>query len=119
MLRQLLIEVAAARQASEGQQTKMEMTYRYLTGPQFRHRVNAVVERFVDMQVDLEKERRFTAKQFAKRDQQIRGVIELMAGMMGDLQGIAGKAIEEIEALATPLLENGRADNDDGSTLAA
>src|ERR1043166_5646629 len=32
-LRQSLIEVAAVRQASEGQQTKMEMVYQYLTGP--------------------------------------------------------------------------------------
>jgi hypothetical protein len=119
MLRQSLINVAAARQASEGQQTKMELMYQYLTGPQFRHRVGAVVERFVEMQSDLERERRSATKQFAKRDQQIRGVIDALAGMVGDLQGIAGKAIEEIEALAVPLLESGRADSDDDGSLAA
>ncbi len=52
-LRQSLIEVAAARQASEGQQTKMEMVYGYLTGPRFRQRVQAIVEAF------LKYERRF------------------------------------------------------------
>lgn len=119
MLRQSLINVASARQASEGQQTKMELMYRYLTGPHFRHRVEAVVERFVDMQTDLERERRSASKQFAKRDQQIRGVMEAMAGMYGDLQGIAGKAIEEIEILAMPLLENKPADNDDSNSQAA
>jgi hypothetical protein len=45
-LRQSLIEIAAARQASEGQQTKMEMVYGYLTGPRFRQRVQAIVEAF-------------------------------------------------------------------------
>jgi hypothetical protein len=71
------------------------------------------------MQSDLERERRSATKQFAKRDQQIRGVIEAMAGMVGDLQGIAGKAIKEIEALATPLLESGGADSDDEGWRAA
>jgi len=38
ILRQTLPEIAIARQASEGQQTKMEMVYQYLTGPRFRQR---------------------------------------------------------------------------------
>ena len=58
-------------------------------------------------------------KQFAKREQQIRGVIDAMAGMVGDLQGIAGKAVEEIEALAMPLLENCSAASDDDDAMAA
>ncbi|MDA9451082.1 hypothetical protein XI01_30900 [Bradyrhizobium sp. CCBAU 21360] len=119
MLREWLINVTATRKTSEGQQSKMELMYQYLTGPQFRHRVGAVVERFVEMQSDLERERRSATKQFAKRDQQIRGVIDAMAGMVGDLQGIAGKAIAEIEALAMPLLENDHAKNDDEGSLAA
>lgn len=117
-LRQSLINIAAARLASEGQQTKMELMYRYLTGPQFRHRVSAIVERFVEMQSDLDRERRSTMKQWAKRDQQIHGVIDAMAGMVGDLQGIAGKAIEEIEVLAMPLLESIRHNNDDEDAVA-
>jgi hypothetical protein len=107
VLRHSLISIASARQASEGQQTKMELMYRYLTGAQFRHRVSAVVERFMEMQSDLERERRSTMKQWAKREQQMRGVIDSMAGMVGDLQGIAGKAIQEIEIVAMPLLEAG------------
>jgi hypothetical protein len=119
MLRHSLIAIAAARQASEGQQTKTELMYRYLTGPQFRHRVSAVVERFIEMQSDLAKERRVAMKQFAKRDGQIQSVINAMAGMFGDLQGIAGKAIEEIEALAMPLLENRSTEGDDDNAMAA
>ena len=44
-LRQTLIEVACVRQASEGQQTKMEMVYGYLTGPRFRQRSDARMQR--------------------------------------------------------------------------
>ncbi len=105
-LRHSIIELAAARTAGEGQQTKMELVYQYLTGPRFRHRVQAIVEKFADMQEDLEKERKVMTKQWAKRDEQIRGVIESTAGMYGDLQGIAGKTLQEIEGLDVKLLDN-------------
>ncbi len=105
VLRQSLIEIAAVRQASEGQQTKTELVYQYLTGPRFRQRVAAIVERFSEMQSDLDRERRAMTKLWAKREAQIRGVIEATAGMYGDLQGIAGKALAEIEGFGLPLLE--------------
>ncbi len=105
-LRHTLIELSLARQAGEGQQTKMELVYQYLTGPRFRHRVQAIVEKFSDMQSDLDKERKTMTKLWAKREEQIRCVIESTAGMYGDLQGIAGKTLQEIEGLDMPLLES-------------
>jgi hypothetical protein len=104
-LRQSLIEIATARQAHEGQETKMELVYQYLTGPKFRHRVEAIVEKFSEMQADLEKERKAMTRLWAKREAQIHGVIESTVGMYGDLQGIAGKALQEIEGLGVELLE--------------
>lgn len=104
-LRHSVIELAAARTAGEGQQTKMELVYQYLTGPRFRHRVQAIVEKFSDMQDDLDKERKTMTRLWAKREEQIRGVIESTAGMYGDLQGIAGKTLQEIEGLCLPMLE--------------
>jgi hypothetical protein len=40
-----------------------------------------------------------------KREQQLRGVVESTAGMYGDLQGIAGKNLKEIEGLDMKLLK--------------
>ena len=51
----------------------MEMVYQYLTGPRFRHRVQAIVEAFSTMQEDLDKEKRAITKQWAKRQEQIDG----------------------------------------------
>ena len=98
-LRHTLIEVAAARQASEGQQTKTEMIYQYLTGPRFRHRVEAIVEAFSSMKEDLDKEKKTITKQWAKREEQIDHVMQATVGMYGDLQGIAGKSLKEIQGL--------------------
>jgi hypothetical protein len=109
-LRQSLIEIAAARAASAGQQTKMELVYQYLTGPLFRQRIQAIVEKFSDMQADLAKERKTMTRLWAKRELQITGVIESTVGMYGDLQGIAGKALPEIDGLEAQLLESPRSD---------
>jgi hypothetical protein len=104
-LRESLVAVSAARLAGEGQQTKMEMIYRYLTSPRFRHRIETVVERFSEMQADLDRERKAMTRLWAKREEQIHGVVETMAGLYGDLQGIAGRSLQEIEGLEVPMLD--------------
>ncbi|MHB1699089.1 MAG: DUF2130 domain-containing protein [Acidobacteriaceae bacterium] len=107
-LRQSLIDLSGARQAGDGQKTKMEMVYQYLTGPRFRHRVEAIVEKFEDMQADLDKERKTMTRLWAKREEQIKGVIETTVGMYGDLQGIAGRTMQEIDGLEVRLLESSK-----------
>ena len=101
-----LIEINNSKIAREGQHTKMELVYDYLTGPRFRHRVEAIVEKFSDMQADLDRERKAMTRLWAKRETQIQGVIESTVGMYGDLQGIAGQAIQQIEGLEVPLIES-------------
>lgn len=113
MLRQLLIDVATARVIGEGQQSKMELVYDYLTGPRFRQRVEAIVEKFSEMQSDLDRERKAMMKMWAKREAQIDGVLASTAGMYGDLQGIAGKALKEIDGFELPGIEDKREDGDE------
>jgi len=115
ILRQSLIEVALARQANEGQQTKTEMVYQYLTGPRFRQRVEAIVEAFSTMQGDLDKEKKAIMKQWAKRDEQINRVMQATVGMYGDLQGIAGKTLQEIEGLSLAALEGPDSDEEEST----
>jgi hypothetical protein len=105
-LRQTLIEVNCARQAGEGQQTKMALMYQYLTGPKFRLRMQAIVEAYATLGDDLQKEKRASLKQWAKREAQINRAVEAAAGMFGELQGIAGQSLKEIDGLDVPLLES-------------
>jgi hypothetical protein len=104
-LRQSLIDLAGSRQTQEGQQTKMEMVYAYLTGPRFRHRIDAIVEKFTEMRTDLDRERKVTMRMWAKREEQLNGVLDSTAGLYGDLQGIAGRAMQEIESLDVLMIE--------------
>lgn len=105
-LRQSLIELASSRQATEGQQTKMELVYQYLTGPRFRHRIDAIAEKFNDMREDLDRERKTMMRLWAKREEQLNGVLASTAGLWGDLQGIAGRAIPDIDSLDVLMIEN-------------
>lgn len=111
-LREQLIQVSFARLASEGKNEKMELLYQYLSGDEFRQRVEAIVEAFTAMQAQLAKERRAMEKQWAEREKQIQRVIGSTTGMYGALQGIVGGALAAIPALEleeTPLLTEGDA----------
>ena len=98
-LRQGLIEVAGAKGRAMGQETKMELVYEYLTGTQFKQRIDAIVEKFEDMQDNLRKERVFMERSWSQRAKNIDLVIASTVGMHGDLQGIAGRAMPEIESV--------------------
>ena len=63
--------------ALQRQIEEMELIYQYLTGAGFRQRIETIVEKFSDMHTDLERERKVTTRLRAKREWQIRGVIEV------------------------------------------
>jgi hypothetical protein len=105
-LRLCILECSTARRATEGQQDKMAILYQYLTGPEFRRRIEALKDAFVTMQDDLSTERRVITKQWEKRQKQIDRVMVSTVGMYGDLQAIAGTTLQEIEGLDLRLLEH-------------
>jgi hypothetical protein len=99
-LRQQLMALTYARLSAQGRDTKMEIVYRYLTGPEFRERVNAILRTFVGMKEQLEREKRALIKQWGAREKQIETVIDGLSGMYGDLQGIIGNvSLPEISSL--------------------
>jgi hypothetical protein len=100
-LRLLLLEVASAKRAAVGKNEKMEILYAYLSGIEFRQKVDAIVEAFVTMQEDLQEERRSTERRWAKREKTIQRVITNTSGMYGDLQGFVGSSLATIPALTS------------------
>lgn len=98
-LRLSLIEVAMSKLAAVGKNEKMEFLYEYLSGPEFKQRVQAIVETFVAMQRELEQEKRAMTRIWSKREKQISRIISNTAGMYGDVQGIVGASLPQIETL--------------------
>lgn len=98
-MRRVLIETFQARRASEGQHGKMELVYGYLSGTEFRNRIRGLVEPYIEMQADLESEKRAYNKHWNKRQKQLDRAITSTTGLYGDLQGIIGNGMQEIEGM--------------------
>jgi hypothetical protein len=101
LFRESLLRVGEVRIAQENKGDKMQMLYNYLTSIEFRQKIEAIVESFRQMQDDLNKEKTQAYARWARREKQILQVIENTAGLYGDVRGIAGNAVKEIEALET------------------
>jgi hypothetical protein len=56
------------------------------------------------MKEDLDREKKAITKQWSKREEQIDRVMQATVGMYGDMQGIAGKTLQEIEGLDLKML---------------
>lgn len=101
-LRANLIDIARIRATAEGgKPEKMEVLYHYLMSTEFRQRVEAIVEAFQTMKADLDKEKQTTQKHWAKREKNLELVLHGVAGMVGDIHGIA-PAFPKIKRLELP-----------------
>jgi len=107
-LRQKLTELALTRAMAVSKDKKADILFHYLSGPEFRQRVEAIIEAFSDMKTELDKERRLYERSWAKREKQLQTVLLNTAGMYGDLQGMIGTSMQTI-----PALEAGNVDEED------
>ena len=97
-----LIELKRTEKALEGQDEKMRFLYQYLSGAQFKNRIENIVSAFDNMKSDLEKEKRALTKYWAKREKEIERVVLNTTGMYGDLQGLIGASLPTIQSLELP-----------------
>lgn len=115
-LRAQIIQMASVRLAADGKDSKMEDLYRYLTGAEFRQRVEAMVESFVEMKEDLDRERRSLESSWARREKQISRAVQSLAGMYGEMQGIVGQTLQRVKTLELSSGEP-KSTEDSGTTL--
>lgn len=96
-LRMNLEALTREKAMSVGKNEKMEVLYAYLTGVEFRQRVEAIVEAFTNMDEGLKKERMAYEKIWSEREKQLKKVISNTIGMYGDLSGLV--TLPEIKRL--------------------
>lgn len=103
LLRESLIRVHKTAQREENKSDKMTLLYNYMTGNEFSMQMKAIVDGFMKMQEELEKEKRSLMASWKRREKTIDGVLMNTTEMYGALQGIAGSsAIVHIDALELP-----------------
>ncbi|MCX6717407.1 MAG: DUF2130 domain-containing protein [Candidatus Taylorbacteria bacterium] len=99
-LRHSLEAVSRERLMSVGKNDKMEILYSYLTGTEFKQRIETIVETFSTMKLSLDKERLYFEKSWTEKEKQIQKVIKNTVGIYGDLNGIV--QLQKIESLELP-----------------
>ncbi len=98
-LRSTLLELANARTAATGKGEKMEVLYSYMSGPEFKQKIESIVETFVNLKEELEKEKTAYGRIWARREKQLERVIKNTGALYGDMQGIIGATLPEIKTL--------------------
>ncbi|MEM7196221.1 MAG: DUF2130 domain-containing protein [Pseudomonadota bacterium] len=98
-LREHLVAVKFAINASAGKTEKVAQIYEYLSAGEFKHRIEAIVDSFNYMQDQLWKERRAMEKLWREREKNILRITENTVSMYGEMQGIIGGTLPTIPAL--------------------
>lgn len=99
IMRLKIIELFYAKLAGEGVNDKKEILWKYLTGHEFRQRVESIVEAFNSMKTVMDKEKQYFTKKWASEEKLIERVINQTIGIHGDLQGLMGAALPQIKSL--------------------
>ena len=102
VLRDSIFKLTSSKKALEGRQGKMDLLYAYMSGPEFLQRMQGLVEPFIAMQSAVSQERRAMEKIWKAREAQINRAILSMAGLKGDVEGIAGLHLAAIDELELP-----------------
>lgn len=100
LLRHSLESVTREKSMSVGKNEKVEILYAYLTGTEFKQRIEVIVETFSSMKTSLDKEKMYFTKTWAEKEKQIDRVIQNTVGIYGDLSGVV--KLQKIESLELP-----------------
>jgi len=102
VLREAIVQISNAVASQENKGDKMVILYDYLTSNTFHMQIEAIVEGFTQMKIDLDSEKRSMQKNWKMREKQIEKVIDNTIDMYGSIKGIAGSAIQDIKQLEMP-----------------
>jgi hypothetical protein len=102
VLRESVIQISNAIATQENKGDKMTLLYDYLTSNEFKLQIEAIVEGFSQMNMDLETEKRAMQGIWKKREKQIQKVLLNTSFMYSSIKGIAGNAVQPIKMLELP-----------------
>ena len=94
-----LIHLQHEKSLSVGKNEKMEELYQYLTGTDFKHRIESIAESFTNLQDDIEKEKRWFNTKWARQEKELRKIVDSTQGMYGELQAVTGRGLKQISSL--------------------
>ena len=106
LLRQKVIETYIATKSQENRADKMGLLYSYFTSNEFSMQLRSIVDGFMLMQDELNKQKRSVMASWKRQQKHIDSVLINTTNMYGFIKGIAGNAIESVEALELEYVED-------------
>ncbi len=113
VLRESIIRVSDALVSQDNKGDKMSLMYDYLTSEEFKNHIKDIADAFIDMQNDLDSEKRAMEGIWKKREKQNHKVLNNLNLMYGSIKGIAGNSIGTIKTLELPTPEESESDIDE------
>ena len=101
VLRDTLLKVMRERGFQAGREDQKELIYDYLTGQEFRNRVEAVLRAFIGMRNSITQQRRSMEKHWAAQEKHVEAVVRNLSGMSGEIEVLAGKDLPALKLLGT------------------
>ena len=98
-LRDFIIRQSSLAISQENKGDKKERLYDFVTSNEYRLNIQAIVDNFSQMKIDLDKEKLAMTNSWKKREKLIEGIILTTVGMNGSIEGIAGSGMESIPEL--------------------
>lgn len=91
-------ELHQTKSAIAGRSSISDLIYNYVTGTEFRTRIEATGEALREMKADVDKEKAVMEKMWSKREKQLYRIVHNMAGVYGDLTGL-GATLQKVQTL--------------------
>lgn len=99
LLRKNLYDIAKGQAIVLNKQSKAEELYDFVTGQEFIQQVERMVDIYLEMRIQISKERAFFEKQYKQREMQVNRLLGGVSGIYGSMQGIAGSALPQVKNL--------------------
>jgi hypothetical protein len=94
-----LVAVAQVNKTAEFKDQKMAAMYKYVTGPEFKNRIESILTNYTAMKDELEKEKRATQLRWNKMDKMLRAMIDNTIGVYGDFQGLTNSNLMALPSI--------------------
>ena len=99
LLRDSLIKHYETIKVLDNVSDKKETLYKYMTSNEFKQKWEAIVGTYLNMQKQITKEKLRVSKDWSEREKQLEIMLKNSMGFLGDVKGIGGLEIKEINLL--------------------
>lgn len=98
-LRESLIKHSETIKVLDNVSDKKETLYKYMTSNEFKQKWEAIISTYMNMQKQIIKEKIRVNKDWAEREKQLEIMLKNSMGFLGDVKGIGGLEMKELNLL--------------------